>query len=182
MFLISAYLIHANRGALVLRGLSPVSQDVDAQVDAQVDLLQHEQAETMTSSQGDSQNSKISEAFAARLARLEPDEPVRAIVLATRSHRARDAYDAQDTCHKDMGEAESAQGAVADFVEDPFEQVDRCLSTSGGRRLTQRPNALGHIVVETTPRGIAALCGLSVVRVIFEDQPIHPHPPVPSPE
>ncbi len=111
--------------------------------------------------------SKISTEFAARLARMDDDEMVRAIVLpATRTQTA--TGDAR---------SRSAQRAAAiantrRASERVFDEIDAQLAQSGGRRVTQRPNSLGFIVVETTPKGVEALADMEWVSAVVEDQPI----------
>jgi hypothetical protein len=118
---------------------------------------------------------KISAEFAARLQRLAADEQIRALVLVRRP----DAGPVGSAVPADREQARHmAAAATRERVQDAFAEVDQTLATVGGRRLTVRPNALGHIVVETTRRGIESLCGLDCVGAILEDQPIHPHLPV----
>lgn len=111
---------------------------------------------------------KVSAEFAARLARLPRDEQIRVIVLTRRGQPARQDTDAYGAA------SQAAFGAV-------FSQIDGCLTATAGRRLTERPTALGHVVVETDRRGIHALAELEFVSAILEDQAIHLHRPVEYP-
>jgi hypothetical protein len=122
---------------------------------------------TQQQSQG---SSKISAEFASRLARLAPDQQIRAIVLAAQPAPA------QANFAQNREQARAHQAATTQtLLRDLFHDVDRQLAQTGGRRLTHQPNALGHIVVETTAHGIHALCDLENVNAILEDQSIHPH-------
>jgi hypothetical protein len=118
---------------------------------------------------------KISAEFAARLQRLAADEEIRALVLVRRP----DTGPVGSAVPADREQSRHIEAAVTrERVQDAFVEVDQTLALVGGRRLTERPNALGHIVVETTRSGIESLCGLDCVGAILEDQPIHPHLPV----
>ncbi|MEX1020935.1 MAG: hypothetical protein WDZ49_14830 [Litorilinea sp.] len=109
---------------------------------------------------------KISAEFAARLQRLAPDAQIRVIVLATRSNAS------------EREAAAAAEAHAAGPLSATLAQIDACLATGEGQRLTERPNFLGYVVVETNRRGIDALANLACVDAIMEDQPIHPHLPV----
>ena len=111
---------------------------------------------------------KISPAFAARLARLEPDETIRAIVLlypkdggGSGGHRQNPAARQEGT--KAM--VESAKEALVD--------IDDILDRYAGHRLAETPDALGSLAVESTAAGIRSLTTSKWVKAIFEDQPIH---------
>lgn len=143
---------------------------------------------------------KISAAFAARLARLAVNEQLRALIVVRREQGANAPASASgadsgstQAATEQFGHAEAseqsrrqahgqmrAQGAAAAraAVDEAFAAVDETLVATGGARITRTPNVLGHIAVETTRRGIEALCELDCVQTILEDQPIHPHEPV----
>jgi hypothetical protein len=50
--------------------------------------------------------------------------------------------------------------------------VDSVLESSGGKRLQDQPNALGTVLVETTPAGVEELARVDVVKAVMEDQGI----------
>ena len=52
------------------------------------------------------------------------------------------------------------------------EGVDEVLARFGGRRLSDAPDALGSLPVETTCAGIHALAECDGVSAVLEDQPI----------
>lgn len=116
---------------------------------------------TMTAPQ-----SKISREFAARLGHLKSGQKVRVVVLLqpqrtgsalgqSRSQRAR----------------QEAITIVRQSSERALDAIDRILERFDGKRLADA-NALGSVLVETTPAGISALASSDYVRAILEDQPI----------
>lgn len=125
---------------------------------------------------------KVSAEFAARLQRLAENEPVR-VLIQTRPQP--ESTFSSDAVSKEVPPPESrharraeAAARMRSTVEQALPQVDRVLAATHGRRLTQTPTALGHIVADTTLTGIAGLCRLACVAGILEDQPIHGHLPV----
>lgn len=112
---------------------------------------------------------KISDEFAERLASLSPQDQVRAVVLpapylVSGSNGARVRGEERQAL---MREARTR-------TEETFSEIDTVLAGAGGQRLTERGNALGFIVVETTADGIAAIAGLGWVGTVMEDQSIRP--------
>jgi len=116
---------------------------------------------------------KISREFAERLATMPRNQRVRAIVLPA-------PY--MVSARRSANGAERPRGAERQAVlrearrrtEETFAEIDAVLAESGGRRMTDAGNALGFVVVETTPDGIEAICDLDWVGAVLEDQPIHP--------
>ena len=111
---------------------------------------------------------KISSQFSARLARLGPDDKVRAHVLlraggpGSRSGR-----------RQTRAEREEAVKAFRKKAGQALDDLDKILKKHSGRRLARRPNALGSLPVETTAAGIRALARSRWVQAVLEDQPIH---------
>jgi hypothetical protein len=103
---------------------------------------------------------KISEPFGARLRRRSADKKVRAILIL----KTPAGVQGQTRQQKVQAIRESATPAIAD--------IDDILNRNGGRRLAKRPNALGHLPVETTVAGLRALAASDHVRAIIEDQPV----------
>ena len=113
---------------------------------------------------------KLSPAFTARLARLTPQQTVRAMVLlrcdvggdpiAPRAVRA--------AGRQVLIEALRHAAAPA------LLELDQTLERYHGKRLAASVNALGAVPVETTAAGIHALAAASYVTAILEDQTISP--------
>ncbi len=64
--------------------------------------------------------------------------------------------------------------AVRNLTEAVLPEIDLILAQTAGKRLAERPNALGVLPVETTPEGIRALAASSRVKTILEDQALVP--------
>lgn len=123
-------------------------------------------------------NSKISPAFAARLANLAPSEQIRAIVLPALKPEPERGGAVARTARAPARREEMAD-AIAAQSREVFAAVDDLLERTGGRRLTQIPNRLGYILVEATVAAVHALAALECVAAIIEDQPfslLHPVP------
>ena len=118
-------------------------------------------------------DTKISDEFAERLATMPRNQRVRAIVLPA-------PY--MVSSRGSTNRAERPRGAERQAIlretrrrtEETFAEIDAVLAESGGQRMTDAGNALGFVVVETTPEGIEAICALDWVGAVLEDQPIHP--------
>jgi hypothetical protein len=111
---------------------------------------------------------KISDEFADRLAALPPDHQVRAVVLPA-------PYMVSNSGARVRGEERQARLAEARTrTEETFGDIDKVLAEMGGKRLTECGNALGFIIVETCPDGIAAIADLGWVGTVMEDQAIRP--------
>ena len=111
---------------------------------------------------------KISAQFSARLARLGPEDKIRAFVLlraggpGSRSGR-----------RQTRAEREEAVKAFRKSSGQALDDLDKILKKHDGRRLARRPNALGSLPVETTAAGVRALARSRWVQAVLEDQPIH---------
>src|SRR5262245_4365412 len=114
---------------------------------------------------------KISAEFAARLARLEPQQKVRAIVLINI-----DTASGAVGRRQSHAERQAAIQAVRASAEQALGDIDTILERFDGERLASRPDALGSIPVTTTPAGVQALAASERVKAILEDQRIYPHP------
>lgn len=62
--------------------------------------------------------------------------------------------------------------AVAKSADPMLAEIDRVLAQRLGERLASKADALGCILVETTPAGIHVLADSEHVQAILEDQPI----------
>lgn len=113
--------------------------------------------------------SKISDEFADRLAALPPDHQVRAVVLP-----APYLVSGSNGARVNGEERQAILREARTRTEETFAEIDTVLAGAGGQRLTDSGNALGFIVVETTPSGITAIAGLGWVGTVLEDQAIRP--------
>jgi hypothetical protein len=107
---------------------------------------------------------KISRELAARLGRLHPEQPVRAIVMLDTGAAA--------PAGRSRGRREAAVAAVRHAADAALPDLDEILQHFDGRRLAAQADALGCVLVEATPKAIAALADSEHVKAIFEDQPI----------
>lgn len=114
---------------------------------------------------------EISGAFAARLARLEPNQPIRAIVMAN-VKLPREARRGRLSGAQRQARIEALRSASQDLLA----EIDEILQRFGGTRLSATIDTLGSIVVETTRKGIEALSRTGHVKAILEDQDISPLP------
>ena len=121
----------------------------------------------MANAIGSRRNRKLSAAFSARLERLEPRNIVQAVVMLRsstgvgKSGRRQSGSDRQAAID---AARRSAQSTLAD--------IDAILKRWGGKRLSDAPDALGAIVVQTTRGGITALAKSGHVKAILEDQSV----------
>ncbi len=111
---------------------------------------------------------KISPEFEARLARLEPDQTVRVIVLVRPPNER-----AGGGLRQSPAQRQAAVAAQQQAAEAALQDIDATLERLGGRRLSESANALGSVPVETTVAGVKALAGSDRISAIFEDQKIH---------
>lgn len=111
---------------------------------------------------------KISGEFAARLEQLKPDQTVRAVLLLSPGDAVRSFTARRQT----RSQREEAVRAVRDKAGATLKDIDAILESIGGRRISTQADALGSILVETTPAGISALADAKQVKTILEDQDI----------
>lgn len=115
-------------------------------------------------------HSKISREFSRRLDLLQPRDKVRAIVMLRADGNGGNGAagrpsrpDRQDTAEQISKAAEAA-----------LPEIDQILQRYDGRRMAERPSAVGAIPVETTVGGVIALARADCVKTILEDQNILP--------
>jgi hypothetical protein len=125
----------------------------------------------MTYTDNTSWKSKISTVFSSRLARLEPENAVRALVLLRTQNSGR-----VRSRRRNRTSRQEIVDATQKSAERALDDIDRILESFGGERLSKTPDALGSIAVETTVAGIEALAASAWVKAIFEDQDVHPVP------
>ncbi len=117
-----------------------------------------------------SRSGKISDEFADRLASLSDQQKVRAVVMPA-------PYLVSNGSQGQRVRGEERQAIVREArtrTEETFSEIDAVLAQAGGQRLTERGNALGFIVIETTVDGITAIADLNWVGTVLEDQSIRP--------
>ena len=112
---------------------------------------------------------KISPEFAARLDHLGLHQKVRAMVLLRANGTAKSSAQ-----RPSRAERQATIEAMRTSAEQALGDIDELLERFGGKRLSERPNALGSIPVETTAAGINALAASEWVKAILEDQAIYP--------
>ena len=110
---------------------------------------------------------KISPEFRARLRSIGPEDTVRAVVVL-RPEPVAPKVGAGRRLSPD--ERRAAARSAEEATSRAFTTIDQILSAQGGRRLSDRPNALGYILVESNPRGIAKLAASEQIQAILEDQ------------
>jgi hypothetical protein len=110
---------------------------------------------------------KLSPEFSARLARLGPQQRIRAIVVLRIPETGTSSGQRQSR-HERRVQIE----AIGKSTEKILPEIDRLLARHEGKRLAPKVDALGCVPVETTPAGIAALADSEHVQSIFEDQAI----------
>ena len=110
---------------------------------------------------------KMSPEFRARLARLKPQQQVRAIIMLRPEGPGETPGQRQA-----RGNRQAVFEAVRQATEAALSDIDAILAHYGGKRLATSVNALGSVPVETTAAGINALAASERVKVIFEDQKI----------
>ncbi|NLE44898.1 MAG: hypothetical protein GX620_09270 [Chloroflexi bacterium] len=108
---------------------------------------------------------KISPTFSARLNEMGSRERVRAIVLLGTPDIA-----GEKAARQTRRQRREAVKAVQESAERALSELDEVLARYGGSRLSERPDALGAMPVETTPAGVRALARSRQVRAIMEDQ------------
>ena len=112
-------------------------------------------------------DSKISAEFGARLDRLDAEQLVQVIVILDMEGTGQ--VPSQDVSDQAGYSKHDAPGFDA---KEAFKEIDALLELSGGKRLMEKPNLLGAILLEVTVASLQKLCELPVVKVILEDQPI----------
>jgi hypothetical protein len=114
------------------------------------------------------QKHKISNEFDTRLKRLRTKEKVRAIVLLNINNTDK-SNEQRQSREKRLATVETVRKTGMQALGN----IEEILSRFDGRLLTDYPDALGSIHVETTTSGIKALAESDWVKAIIEDQKIH---------
>ena len=121
----------------------------------------------MTHKNGDAHNAKISPAFSARLARLQPQQKIRAMVLLHVDVPGKLSGQRQS-----RAERQAMIERIRESVEPALTEIDDILDHYTGKRLAASVNALGAVPIETTAAGINALAASDRVKAVLEDQAI----------
>src|SRR5262249_32638446 len=98
---------------------------------------------------------KISPEFSARLARSKTQLKVHAVVVLYFP----DSSDKPARTRPSEKQRLAALDKIQTSAAEAFPEIDSILQRFDGRRLSDKPSALGTIPVESTPAGIAALSG-----------------------
>jgi hypothetical protein len=112
---------------------------------------------------------KISSEFETRLARLDPHQKVRVIVLLQ-----------LNTAEKTRGtrqtrlERQATIQLVQDSAAKALEHIAGTIQRFDGHSLIDRPDLLGTIPIEINAAGIPSLAESHAVKAIIEDQSIYP--------
>ena len=114
------------------------------------------------------QDGKISPKFAARLGRLKPEAKIHAVLLLRGRETSRQASRTRPT----SGQRRAAIEEIRGGARDAFKEIDEILHRFGGRRLSEKPSALGTVPIESNAAGITALVDSNYVQAILEDQQI----------
>src|SRR5689334_22584034 len=112
------------------------------------------------------QQPKLSREFTTRLARLRPQQKVRAIVLLTPTHPGSAA-----TQHRSRLDRQATITKLRQSTAQTLGELDNILTRFDGKRLAE-VNALGSVPVEIAAAGIPELAASAHVKAILEDQPI----------
>lgn len=172
LLLTSLYLAALHPRHLLGRNRGEPMRDAGVTLQGDEPTMTIEHNADFAGAEGDKPRAKISAEFAARLQRLDRHEQIRVIVLARTAATGPD---------EGVGEQQAQAATGATRMMEAFRHIDACLAETEGRRLTEWPNHLGHVVVETNRPGIEALAELACVEAILEDQAIYPHRPVNHP-
>lgn len=117
--------------------------------------------------QDSSQKTKLSSEFASRLRHLSPDQTIRVVVLLRVQDAAR-LTGKRQTAAERQAAIETMRQSAAQALQD----IDSIVQNSGGRRLTDSPDLLGSIALETNADGIQHLAQSDWVQAILEDQKV----------
>jgi hypothetical protein len=112
---------------------------------------------------------KISREFGRRLDLLQPRDKVRAIVML----RA-EGNGGAGAGRPSHAERQDIADQISRAAEAALPEIDQILQRYEGRRMAERPSAVGAIPVETTVGGVIALARADCVKTILEDQNILP--------
>ena len=119
----------------------------------------------MTHQSADPQYTKLSREFVSRLARLAPQQTIRAIVMLNTGGTEK-AVPRRGS----SAEREAVLRKTRQQVESVLPDIDNVLEEFGGKRLSSGVDALGGVPVQTTAAGILGLTSLGRVKAVLEDQ------------
>jgi hypothetical protein len=111
---------------------------------------------------------KISDEFAARLAKSRAGKKLQAILLLQSPGAPLPANNRRPTAQQRSRRMLEFGTGSAEIVR----EIDHLLTQFDGRRLSEAPSSIGTLPVETTAAGIRALATLPSVKSIMEDQPV----------
>ncbi len=111
----------------------------------------------------------ITREFAAKLDNVGEKQPVRAMVMLQTGENG------ESSRRQSWQERQRMIEEVRQASRSSLPDIDRILALHDGKRLSEDVDALGSIIVETTPEGIKALANSDHVKAIFEDKSIFQH-------
>jgi hypothetical protein len=115
----------------------------------------------------DTYKAKISPEFSARLARLKPQQKIRAMVMLRV-----DVPGEKPARRLSRTERQAIIDHLRQSSEPALTEIDDILTHYSGKRLAASVNTLGIVPVETTAAGIHALAASDQVKAILEDQAV----------
>lgn len=107
---------------------------------------------------------KISPNFASLLKSFEPERKVRVVIVIKTRPVLQTNPKPQDSVTR-----KATVSSNRKYTQPVLKDIDIILERFGGERLTKQANALGSILVETTPAGVLALAESKKVKAIRED-------------
>jgi hypothetical protein len=119
----------------------------------------------MTTLHLNSAKKKISQVFQTRLAGLDNDQMIHAIILLK-------TVPGSDARGQPRGYRQALTAYTGKSIEKHLPEIDTVLSRYGGRRLADHTSVLGSVPVATTRSGIYALAELPHVKAIIEKQSV----------
>jgi len=110
---------------------------------------------------------KISAEFSSQLTKYGPKKKIRAIVVLYTKEAKKNS-----TRQELRANREAIIGSIRKSTLKALPDIDNILKENNGKRLSEGPDALGCVPVETTPDGIRALANSNHIKAILEDQPV----------
>jgi hypothetical protein len=113
---------------------------------------------------------KISSEFACRLRDLSPQQKVNVLVFLEVGEGEKAMRNSRQT----HAERKAARELIRNSASKALNYVQNIIHDFGGKQLAENPNALGCIPVEISAAGVNALAASDAVKVVMEEQKIHP--------
>lgn len=113
--------------------------------------------------------SKISVELSSRISNYGPNEMVQAIVILC-TEKSKEDLTSRELPTNRNAIIESIQKSILNVLPD----LDNILKENNGKRLSEGPDPIGCVSVETTVAGITALANSDIIKAILEDRPATP--------